>query len=118
MIKIDVAPVSAMALVVAMVIAFKNSCVGLPNKELIASVSEGPSSIFSAGALGERFNAATVIMLLSQVRENLVGSRYLSYAETELLNLVALVYVTSAPPCQNAAGNRSTLLCIPLVHQT
>ena len=89
MIKIDVAPVSAMALVVAMVIALKNSCVGLPNKELIASVSEGPSSIFSAGALGERFNAATVILLLSQARANLVGSRSLSYTETKSLNLFA-----------------------------
>jgi hypothetical protein len=81
--KIDVAPMSAIALVVAMVNAFKNSCLGFPNKERAAAASEGPSSIFSLGTLGERFDAAAATLSLSKVMENLGGSRNLSYAETK-----------------------------------
>jgi hypothetical protein len=110
--------VSAMVLVVVMVFLFKNSCVGLPNKERANATSEGLSSIICVGALGERFNAATVMALLSQASVNLVGSRALSFGETKLLNLFAQVCVISAPPFQNAAGIRSTFLCIPLVQQS
>jgi hypothetical protein len=51
MIKIDVAPMSAVALVVAMIIAFKNSCVGFQKKERPTAASEGPSSSFKSGTL-------------------------------------------------------------------
>ncbi len=73
MIKIDVAPVSAMASVVAMVITFKNSCVGFPNKERAATVSEGPASNVRLASLWERFDAATGKLLLLQAMETIGG---------------------------------------------
>ncbi len=86
MIKIDVAPVLAMASVVAMVIAFKTSCEGFPNKERAAAASEGPASSVRLGSLLERFDAGIVILLLLHAMETLGGSRNLSYTETKPLN--------------------------------
>jgi hypothetical protein len=114
-----VVPVSPMAWMEAIVIVFKYSCKGLPNRERAAIVYAGPTHVQSVCSLGDRLDAATVTLSPLQLRvmsTNLVGFKELSYAETKLLNVFAKWYVFSAPPCQNDAFGR-TVLCIPLVQQ-
>ncbi len=117
--NMDVAPVSAVAWVDAIVIGFRYSCKGWPNRECAVAAYEGCMHVSCSCSWEDWFDAATVTSSLSHVSApstNLVGFKKLSYAETKLLNLFATQYVFSAPPCQKASFGR-TVLCIPLVQQ-
>ena len=124
MIKIDVAPVSAIACVVAIVNAFRYWCVGQPNNFLaaVALVCLGisrpivtvQSGLHVGGVACDKFDAFTVASSVKP-RVYWVGSEVLVVAETKWLHLFAINF-NSAPHRQAIRWPGNTVLCIPLVH--
>ena len=102
-IKIDVAPVSAIACDASIVIAFNTSCVGLPNICWAAAANELGCGKHTGGvAFAKRQLDVTTVRSSSSsdvILQHIiwVGYEEKSDAETKLLNLFAL---PSAPPCQ------------------
>jgi hypothetical protein len=92
MMNIAVAPVSAMALLAAMVSAFKYCCIGLPNMVRAVAAIEGRRCAFRVGRGGEQFDVMTVAsssMLSILIDDNTfnVGSKGITFAETKWLHL-------------------------------
>jgi hypothetical protein len=118
MMKIDVAPVLAIASCVAVVITFSALCVGIP-KRLLAAVTKEGALRFIAGAmyiLRLQFDVKPIVSSLSPMMTTFiiwVGYKENSIAETKSLILYAIF---SAPLCQKratCAGN--IVLWIPFV---
>jgi hypothetical protein len=112
--KMDIAPISAMARFVAMVIALRYCGFGLPYKVLaIAANDVGCCCVFWR-LLVVKFDMTTITSSSSATVTTLmtsVGSG--KEAETKLLHLCAI----SAPHHQKCPGCFGSLvLCIPLVH--
>ena len=114
MTKIDVAPVSAIAVSVAIASRFKYCGIGLPYTLLAAAVLD--VACLGGCLFIDLFDMITVMSLLSDTSSFLnhwVGIRELS--ETKLLHLCAILF--SATHCQKLGLMLgSCVLCIALVH--
>jgi hypothetical protein len=112
--KMDVAPISATARFVAMVIALRYCGFGLPYKVLANAANDVGYCCVFWWLLVAKFDVTTITSSLSATVTTLmtsVGSR--KGAETKLLHLCAI----SAPHCQKCPGCFGSLvLCIPLMH--
>ncbi len=117
MMKMEVAPVSAMAWFVVIVIAFKYCGIGLPNNVRAAMAIVRRAFMATRRAV-ETLDVATVTSLSSILTgvDVGVGSRGVVYAEIKLLRLFARPKL-SAPHCQvYLLPEGKTDLFIPLVH--
>ena len=118
MTKIEVAPVSAMACVVAIVNALRYSLVGFPRTlRAVAAIDVGAkigSIVGRGGHCDLQFDVGTVASSSSMMEKEkyLVGSKESMCAVTKLLNLFAISI--SAPNRQTCPGKID--LCMPLVH--
>ncbi len=111
--NMDVAPVSATACDVAIVITLRYWGVRAPNRCLAVATNDGQEGGCTyitcwVHAAGEQFDVAIVTSLLLHTFTIWVGSE--GWAEIKLLHLFAMY--SFAPPCQYPG---SWLLCIPLV---
>ena len=112
MIKIDVAPVSAIASDVAIAMAFKNCVEGLPNILLAVAVSDGGGRCGSA----RLFVAFDITTVMSSDATSLVFTALMfsmgsgKYASIKLLHLCAILLPA---PHHQKLGNCD--LCIPFV---
>ena len=117
-IKIEVAPVSAMACVVAIVTAFRYSVDGLPGTCRAASTSDfgslNAARLLRWGHRAEQFDVGAVASSSSMTlkEKHWVGSKESISAETKWLHLFAKSI--SAPNRQACPGKID--LCMPRVH--
>ena len=114
--NMDIAPVSAIACNVAIVIALRYWGVGVLNRCRAVAANDGREARCAyitcwAHAAREQFDVAIVTSSLLHTFTIWVGSK--GWAEIKLLHLFAMYSFT--PPCQYPD---SWLLCIPLVHRS
>ncbi len=114
MIKMEVAPVSAMAWLGAIVTALMTAGAITCNDPCSVKSRD---NVFGRGKC-DLFDVTTIILSLSSADFHgvfLVGSEEGLYAETKLICLFAKLFVF-APHCQVFLPDGSTVLCIPRVH--
>ena len=116
--KIEVAPVSAMAWDVAIVIALRYSDVSFPSIERAVDAIDVSPVCGDGGILwtdDEQFDVTIVLSSSSRVKQKLLGSKEEVVAETKWLHSFAThTFSFSAPNRQACVG--SIVLCIPFVH--
>jgi hypothetical protein len=117
MMKMEVAPVSAMAWFVAIDIAFKYCGMGLP-KSIRAAMAIVRCAFMATRRVVETLDVATVTSLSSILTgvDVRVGSRGVVYAEIKLLHLFARPKLSAPHRQVFLLPEGKTDLCIPFVH--
>jgi hypothetical protein len=117
MMKMEVAPVLAMAWFVAIVIAFKYCGIGLPNN-IRAAMAIVRRAFMATRRVVETLDVATVTSLSSILTgvDVGLGSRGVVYAEIKLLHLFARPNLSATHRQVFLLPEGKTDLCIPFVH--
>jgi hypothetical protein len=118
MMKMEVAPVSAMAWFAAIDIAFKYCGMGLPNNIRAAMATVLRGAFMGTCRVVETLDVATVTSLSSILTgvDVGVGSRGVVYAEIKLLHLFARPKLSAPHRQVFLLPKGKTDLCIPFVH--